>query len=310
MQYSDVEEFKYPRRKPWLLILLLAVIGFLLWDRLREKPEKPPEPPPEEGVEAPAEAGGAPVDVPATWPPSMDAEKLMSAARSLEARGKLNEARRAYLDVLKRSRNASPDAEKRVAALGIRLVLTPEKMPEKVDYVVKRGDSLERIARKYHTTVDLIMKSNRLMNPHLIKAGDNLRVFTATFDVTVSKKRNELLVKMNDEFFKRYSVGTGKFGKTPLGTFVITEKIKEPVWWRPDGKAVAFGEKDNILGTRWMTLRATGDTPDVKGYGIHGTWDDASIGKAESAGCVRMLNKEVEELFVLLPYHTPVVITE
>jgi lipoprotein-anchoring transpeptidase ErfK/SrfK len=240
----------------------------------------------------------------------MDSGKLLATAQSLESRGKLNEARRAYLDALKRARGPQPELEKRLAALNVRLVTTPEKMPEKVDYVVQRGDSLEKIARRYHTTVDLIMVSNRLTNPNLIKAGDHLRVFTGTFDLAVSKKRNEMVVKMNDEFFKRYRVGTGKFGKTPVGTFVVTEKIKEPVWWRPDGKAVPFGEKENILGTRWMTLRATGDTPDVKGYGIHGTWEDASIGKAESAGCVRMHNNEVEELFVFVPYHTPVVITE
>lgn len=36
----------------------------------------------------------------------------------------------------------------------------------------------------------------------------------------------------------------------------------------------------------------SGCTPDVRGYGIHGTWIEESIGKAESAGCLRMpMNK-------------------
>jgi lipoprotein-anchoring transpeptidase ErfK/SrfK len=59
-----------------------------------------------------------------------------------------------------------------------------------------------------------------------------------------------------------------------------------------------------------MTLRAEGETPDVRGYGIHGTWDNSAIGKAESQGCVRMRNEDVEELFALLPLKTAVVITE
>jgi len=59
-----------------------------------------------------------------------------------------------------------------------------------------------------------------------------------------------------------------------------------------------------------MTLRATGDTEDVRGYGIHGTWEPSSIGKAESAGCIRMRNEEVEELYSLIPNGTAVEIVE
>ncbi|MDA0991414.1 MAG: L,D-transpeptidase, partial [Verrucomicrobia bacterium] len=122
--------------------------------------------------------------------------------------------------------------------------------------------------------------------------------------------RKDLVVYLDGKFFKRYGVGTGKYGKTPLGEFEIYDKITEPVWWRPDGKEIPFGDPLNILGTRWMAIRATGDTPQVRGYGIHGTWDDSSIGKAESAGCIRMRNSEVEELFDLLPYLTPVRIVD
>jgi len=34
-----------------------------------------------------------------------------------------------------------------------------------------------------------------------------------------------------------------------------------------------------------------------KGYGIHGTNDPRSIGKRASHGCVRMRNRDVEDLF-------------
>jgi lipoprotein-anchoring transpeptidase ErfK/SrfK len=120
----------------------------------------------------------------------------------------------------------------------------------------------------------------------------------------------ELVLYLNDRFFKRYPVGIGKESRTPLGTFAVSDRIVEPVWWRPDGRQIPFGNPENILGTRWLALRATAGTADVKGYGIHGTWDDKSIGKAESAGCVRMKNSDVEQLFDLVPLGTPVTILD
>ena len=55
-----------------------------------------------------------------------------------------------------------------------------------------------------------------------------------------------------------------------------------------------------VLGTRRLIL---GD-----GYLIHGTPEIASIGTAASHGCVRMLNRDVEELFALVDTGTAVYI--
>jgi lipoprotein-anchoring transpeptidase ErfK/SrfK len=52
------------------------------------------------------------------------------------------------------------------------------------------------------------------------------------------------------------------------------------------------------------------DHPELTGFGIHGTWQRDSIGKQSSAGCIRMLNEDVEELFDLVPRKISVTITE
>ncbi len=200
------------------------------------------------------------------------------------------------LDAVKDS-NLIAEIEKMLGQLNVELFLTPREAPEKTVYVVQKGDSLEKIARKFGTTVDLLIDGNDLQHPDLIKAGDRLLVTTSRFSIVISKSRNDMILQMDGRFFKRYAVGTGRHGKTPSGSFVISDKQKDPVWWRPDGKEIPYGDPENILGTRWMSLRAAGDTPPVKGYGIHGTWDESIIGKAESAGCIRMRNADVEELF-------------
>jgi lipoprotein-anchoring transpeptidase ErfK/SrfK len=78
-------------------------------------------------------------------------------------------------------------------------------------------------------------------------------------------------------------------------------RIAQPPWYRADGSTVPFGHPDNILGTHWLGL-------DVRSYGIHGTWETNSIGKQSSAGCIRLLNDDVGELYTLLPEGTPITI--
>ena len=107
-----------------------------------------------------------------------------------------------------------------------------------------------------------------------------------------------------------YSVGIGRQGRTPTGTFKVASRIREPDWDSPTPRGkIPFGDKDNVLGTRWMQLKPTGNTnQNLRGYGIHGTWQPESIGHSLSNGCIRMKNRDVEELFSIVPLGTPVTI--
>lgn len=313
VQLQEFDDFRYPKRRPWLLLVLLIGAAVILWQKYRGPGEEKAPEVREEVVEedvryrpAPrAERRRAPVQ-------DKDVRLLVSEGKSFQQRGQPLEARIRYLEILRRIGRGvlRREIEDRLGRVNAELVLSPQSMPEKVEYIVKSGDYVGKIALKFRTTVELIQKSNKLANANLIKKGDRLWIIQGTFRILVSKKRNELTLFLNDAFFKRYNVGTGQYGKTPVGTFKITQKSTEPVWWRPDGKEVPYGDPENILGTRWMTLRAVGETPDVRGYGIHGTWNEKSIGKAESAGCVRMLNSDVEELFALTPNGAEVEIVE
>jgi len=278
-------------------------------------PEAPPAPPMPVPVDA-AVSNPPPVApaVPALpVPPAMpSAAQLAEEAEALAKANKPADAREKWLAALA----VNPDAglrakvENRLGEISLELIRKPWPMPEKVDYVVQAGDSIRSIANKHGTTVEMIVQANELKRPDIINPGKRLRVFTGKMAMAVDKSENDLLLTANGRFFKRYRVGTGKYDRTPVGTFTVSDRIKEPVWWRDDGKTVPFGDKENILGTRWMTLKAAGDTPAVTGYGIHGTWEDNSIGKSESAGCIRMKNTDVEELFELVPVGTAVTIEE
>ena len=313
-QLQDMTEYRAPRRRPWIFLVLLIGLGIGAYFSFFQgdgdstgravTPDDRTAPPPSATSEGAPSAPAKPVPA--------DLAARLDEARILVKEEFFLEARNELLAIYKASSDPAFRAlvERPLAPANIELVMTPRQMPEKEDYLVKPGNSVERIARRFGTTVDLTMLNNNLMNPNLIRSGDRFRVFSGMFALVACKSRNDLVVTMNGEFFKRYAVGMGKFGRTPTGTFVVKDRIKDPPWWRPDGREVPFGDPENILGTRWMSIRATGDTEDVRGYGIHGTWDDASIGHASSAGCVRMHNKDIEELFAYIPSGTTVTIVE
>lgn len=308
---TDIYVGHYQRsRVGCLLVLLLitaaaAAIVYFVWLRTPagEKPESAQLPP-----EAAADASGA---APASAPAAADsAPRLLAEARRLQNEDKLQDARELGLKILEESQDAAArkSAEALLGEVGVALVFSPRSMPEKQDYRVQAGDSLDRLAKQFGTTVELIQKGNNLRG-HIIREGDLLRILGGKFTLAADKTDNTLVLSLNDRFFKRYPCGTGQYGKTPVGGFVISDKIVNPPWWRPDGKLIPFGDTNNVLGTRWMALSdPAGAGP--RGYGIHGTWEPDTIGKQASAGCIRLLNSDVEELFTIVPVGTPVAISE
>jgi LysM repeat protein len=193
-------------------------------------------------------------------------------------------------------------ARARLGEVNIALLFSPVITPESRSYTVNPGDSLAAIANRFNTTIELLKRSNQLTS-NFIRPGDQLKVPDVKWKMEISKKHNTLRLFANDEFFKEYLVGTGKYNKTPVGTFEIINKLTEPVWYRPEGGVIPYGHPDNLLGTRWMGIN-------FPGYGIHGTWDETSVGKQSSAGCVRLINSEVEELFLIVTPGTQVLITD
>ena len=107
--------------------------------------------------------------------------------------------------------------------------------------------------------------------------------------IVVSIPDRKLALIENGRVVKVYSAAVGRpASPTPSGTFTIVQRISNPAWYGP-GKVIAPG-KNNPLGTRWHGLNR-------KSYGIHGTNEPRSIGRNASHGCVRMRNRDVEELF-------------
>lgn len=115
----------------------------------------------------------------------------------------------------------------------------------------------------------------------------------------------------------RYGVAVGRAGLTFEGRATIARKAAWPSW-RPTDNMLRSepqlygqfagglpGGTQNPLGSRALYLyQGSVDTY----YRIHGTLDPSSIGKATSAGCIRMFNQDVMDLFEQIPTGTEVTV--
>ena len=166
-------------------------------------------------------------------------------------------------------------------------------------YVIQPGDQLRKIAPAYQVPWEYLVRVNRI-DPQKIRVGQKLKVIRGPFAAFVDLSHYELTIHAHGYFVKRYTVGIGKAGTTPIGKFVVKEKLVDPTYYGPDGNVIANDDPANPLGERWIDI---GDS-----YGIHGTIDPNSIGKSESRGCIRMLNEDVAEVYDLLDIGSEVVI--
>ncbi len=221
------------------------------------------------------------------------------------AKAMLVEAREAFLKVINDYSNSPyiKEAQQRLGRVNISILFSPIMTEDSTTYTVKQGDTLTQIADKFKTTVDLIAKNNAV-NSSTLRPGMQLKICKSKFSILVDKSQNTLSLKSGEKVVKVYQVSTGKDTSiTPSGIFKIVNRIMNPTWYAPGGKVIPPGDPQNILGSRWLGI-------DKSGYGIHGTTEPSTIGRSVTAGCVRMLNNDVEELFVIIPVGTEVTILD
>lgn len=104
--------------------------------------------------------------------------------------------------------------------------------------------------------------------------------------IVIDAGQRRLYLFADGELARTFPVAVGTPGTpTPLGHWSIVNKA---VW-------------GGAFGARWMQLGIPWGT-----YGIHGTNNPGSIGSRASHGCVRMFNRDVVQLYALVPVGTPV----
>ena len=146
-----------------------------------------------------------------------------------------------------------------------------------------------------------------LVIPAAMSAGaGELRPYGPESRIEINIPEFALRVYQGGAVVRTFPVGVGRPGfPTPVGEYKVINRMENPTWENPYLKEGAVRIKagtDNPLGTRWL-----GFYNDGRGeYGIHGTDNPSSVGKASSHGCIRMKIKDAESVFSLVEMGAPV----
>lgn len=128
--------------------------------------------------------------------------------------------------------------------------------------------------------------------------------------IVVSLKRRMLYLTRSDGSALAWPVAVGRAGMSWKGETRVVSKHVRPAWQAPasirggrgPGPVIPGGAPNNPMGERALVLAK-------EEIAIHGTSPSMrrSIGTAASAGCIRMLNEHVIDLFDRVRVGTPVI---
>ncbi len=157
-------------------------------------------------------------------------------------------------------------------------------------------------------TINLIVPQSSWAYEQILPLPDASETQNKTTRLEVNLNRRRVFVYEGKNLIKSYPIAVGRRNwETPKGKFQVLQLLQRPKWINPmTGKAIPGGAPGNPLGNYWIGFWTNGRN----WVGFHGTPNPETVGKAVSHGCLRMYNRDIEELFQLVSLGTPVTVIE
>lgn len=287
--------------KPTVVLVLAALVlgggGYLIYDALH-----------------PYRALEALKNKPATYKPPIavateDAAKLSAAGKLAEAQQLLRKQLRIYP-----KRPEAKETRELLGEINTEMFFSTEVPFGKTEYVVRRGDTLWRIARQLDSTPAAIMRTNSMKSDRL-QPGEKLLVPNLDFTVTLDLPNQRAVVHSGDAFFKQYPIVAINLPRRVQRS--ITTKVSTSSFWK-DGKRVINPTKaERAQSTAWVYL-ASGN------YVLYGISEDegladetielsddnsaADVDPDKPPRGIALLKEDLAELQLLIDRGTPVTI--
>ncbi len=169
-------------------------------------------------------------------------------------------------------------------------------------YVVRRGDTLSAIARRYGVTISALRQANNIRNVNRIRVGQNLIIPGGSqpaasppptsppapapgngrkwIEIDLSQQR--LIAHEGDRIILNTLVSTGlRMTPTPVGRYRVRVKIRSQTMSGPGYR---------LPNVQWVMYF-------VGAYALHGTYWHNNFGHPMSHGCVNLRNRDARTLY-------------
>jgi LysM repeat protein len=223
------------------------------------------------------------------------------AAKKLKDAGKLGEARDALTKFIQKypSGQHVGEAEDLLGEVNVSILLSDYPAPEKEEYIVRSGDVLARVASKFKTTPELIMRTNNLSSTRL-RIGQKLLLSHPEFSLLIQRSAKLLFLLDHEQFFKRYRILDQKVPGNPQAR--LNTRVGEIMAWK-NGRRIGLGSSQFLGSTRWIRLA-------VPGYVIYSEPDESHqiLDIPPPGEGFGLAASDVEELSSLVNTRTPVTV--
>lgn len=112
--------------------------------------------------------------------------------------------------------------------------------------------------------------------------------------IEVDLTAQKLYAIENGQKIAEFNVSTGKWGRTPTGTFKIWVKLRST---KMEGGSKALNTYYYLPNVPFTMFFYNDEIPKHRGFGIHGTYWHSNYGVPMSHGCINMRTRDVERLY-------------
>lgn len=187
---------------------------------------------------------------------------------------------------------------------------------KKTVYTVKKGESLRTVGARFGVNWKTIARENGLDPGKNLKPGQKLRINTTRIipkamleGIVINIPERTLYLFKGKKLEKTLPVGLGMRKshdaspwQTPTGKFRIVSKVKDPTWFVPPSIQSEMRQKGKTV----KSIVPPGDRNPLGKYAlktsmagimIHGTISPDSVYGFNSHGCIRVLPRNMQEIY-------------
>ena len=176
--------------------------------------------------------------------------------------------------------------------MAARVIYSRESLLEEA-YVVRKNDTLAKVAEAYQVPWQLLQKINGVANPEILVPGTTLKVIRGPFRAEVDLSRSEITVFLGELYAGRFPVTIGQDPSPQPGEYQVRDKQTQRAYYGADNRTIPAGSPLNPYGNVWIDLG--------NDICIHGSpARDVPAAANGPSGCIGLSPKDAEDLFAIL----------